>query len=353
VTRLVHPHRIDTDRLTVGLLDTAADPFDDPRPVVVAVHGNCSSGAFFSDLLGGLPSGLRGLAPDLRGFGATDPEPIDATRGMRDFSDDLAGLLDTLGIEHVAFLAHSAGAGVALQFALDHPARVACLVLEAPMSPYGFGGTKGVDGTVCFDDHAGSGGGTANPDFAALIAAGDRTADDPASPRTIVRAFYVHPSCTLADEDAVVDSVLTTRIGDDHYPGTTSESPNWPGVAPGDRGMNNAFSPRHFDVSGFAELSSQPPVLWLRGADDLIVSDTSMFDVANLGALGAVPGWPGAEVMPPQPMVAQMRAVLDRYAARGGVVREEVLAETGHSPHLERPEEVAALVVPFLEEALA
>ncbi len=40
---------------------------------------------------------------------------------------------------------------------------------------------------------------------------------------------------------------------------------------------------------------------------------------------GTVPGWPGVEVCPPQPMVAQQRAVLDRYAAAGGTVEEVVL----------------------------
>ena len=35
-----------------------------------------------------LPDGYLGLAPDLRGYGGTEPRPIDATRGLRDWSDD-------------------------------------------------------------------------------------------------------------------------------------------------------------------------------------------------------------------------------------------------------------------------
>jgi hypothetical protein len=42
------------------------------------------------------------------------------------------------------------------------------------MSPYGFGGTRDVAGTPCHADFAGSGGGTANPEFVRLLAAGDR-----------------------------------------------------------------------------------------------------------------------------------------------------------------------------------
>ena len=65
----------------------------------------------------------------------------------------------------------------------------------------------------------------------------------------------------------------------------------------------------------------KPPVLWIRGTDDVIVSDTSLYDLAHLGALGAVPGWPGAGgATRPQPMVSQTRAVLDAYAAGGGAL---------------------------------
>ena len=33
---------------------------------------------------------------------------------------------------------------------------------------------------------------------------------------------------------------------------------------------------------------------------------------------GVLPGWPGADVYPVQPMVSQTRGVLDRYASAGG-----------------------------------
>ena len=49
---------------------------------------------------------------------------------MRDFSDDVASLLDALALDRVALLGHSAGAGVVMQLAIDHPERVAGLVLS-------------------------------------------------------------------------------------------------------------------------------------------------------------------------------------------------------------------------------
>ncbi len=48
---------------------------------------------------------------------------------------------------------------MALQYAIDHPAAVASVVLESAMSPFGFGGTRDVAGTPCWPDYAGSGGG--------------------------------------------------------------------------------------------------------------------------------------------------------------------------------------------------
>ena len=142
--------------------------------------------------------------------------------------------------------------------------------------------------------------------------------------------------------------MLEMATGDDYYPGDQVASPNWPGTAPGSRGVNNAISPRYCDLSGFAGLASGPDVLWIRGDADEIVSDASLVDLGNLGALGAVPGWPGRHIYPAQPMVGQMRAVLDRYRAAGGRYTEQVLAPCGHSPHLERPREFAEIVTRFL-----
>ena len=44
-----------------------------------------------------LPAAYRPLAIDLRGFGGTDPEPVDATRGLRDYADDLSAVSTSSG----------------------------------------------------------------------------------------------------------------------------------------------------------------------------------------------------------------------------------------------------------------
>lgn len=335
----------------LGMHYLSAGPED--GDVVVLVHGNVSSARFFAELMAALPQQYRRIAPDLRGFGKTRPAPVDATRGVRDFADDVVALLDALGIERAHLVGWSVGGAVVQQVAIDHPARVRSLTLESPMSPFGFGGSRDAAGTPCHDDWAGSGGGTANPDFVARLAAGDRSSEADTSPRSILNNFYVRPPFELDPdtEHAYVDAMLDTVTGDANYPGVLATSPNWPGIAPGPTGMNNAISGQYCDVSAFADIEPRPPVLWIRGADDQIVSDTSLFCLGFLGQLGAVPGWPGAEVFPPQPMIAQIRGVLDRYAEAGGSVREEIFEACGHSPHLEKPARFAALLVEHIGAA--
>ncbi len=46
----------------------------------------------------------------------------------------------------------------------------------------------------------------------------------------------------------------------------------------------------------------------------------------------------GEAIYPPQPMVTQTRAVLERYQSRGGGYREVVIANAGHSSHIEQPQ---------------
>jgi pimeloyl-ACP methyl ester carboxylesterase len=229
---------------------------------------------------------------------------------------------------------------VVLQYLVDRPGahRVASLTLVDPVSPFGFGGTRGVDGILCDPWGAGSGGGGANPEFVERLAGGDRTDKSVLSPRQVLLAHYVKPPHVPEHLDIFVESMLSTRVGHYHYPGTSRQVDAWPGFAPGDWGVLNTMAPTHFRIADLSEVEPKPPVLWLRGADDVIVSDTSLYDLAYLGSIGAVPGWPGEQACPPQPMVAQTRAVLNGYAVAGARYREVVIQDAGHGPHLDQPE---------------
>lgn len=340
---------VSTPRLAMNVWTSGPD---DGRPVLL-VHGNLVTGGFWRYVAELLPDDVRVIAPDLRGFGRTEAKPIDATRGLGDMVDDVHGLLQVLGLTGRADLVASGwsmGGGVLEQYLLDHPGDLASVVLVAPLSPYGFGGTKGPDGEACSDDFAGTGGGGAAPAFVQRLRDKDTSSDDPSSsPRVILQTFFgAGANVANVDEDFLVDEFLRTVVGDDFYPGTTTSSKNWPSIAPGDRGVLNAMSPKHFDASGIVDVDGKPAITWLRAGKDQVISDASMFDFGTLGKLGAVPGWPGDDVLPSQPMNVQIRAVLARYAANGGTVREVGLEDIAHGIPLEAPQAVADAIVAHL-----
>lgn len=340
-SRMIPTVRLNTHVLTSG--DQNGEP-------VVFVHGNASSSVYWEEIMLALPSKFYAIAPDLRGYGQTEDLLIDATRGALDWTEDLKALSDVLGDRPAHLLGWSLGAAPVMQFAMLYPELVKSLVLVNPISPYGFGGTKGEDGVPCHDDFAGSGGGSVNPEFIRRMQIGDRSDEDPNSPRNVINAFYYKPPFRAEREEALLDGLLQEKVGNDRYPGDFVPSENWPNVAPGVYGPINASCPKYFNLSSIADAAIKPPILWIRGDSDQIVGDMSLFDFGTLGKLGAVPGWPGDDVFPPQPMVSQTRAVLGRYQANGGSYREVVITDTGHSPHIEKPEEFAKALLTFLEE---
>lgn len=317
---------------------------------VIFVHGNFSAATYWEETMLALPEKYRCIAPDLRGYGDTEDLLIDGTRGAKDWSDDLKALSDEIGDKPGHLVGWSLGAAVLMQFALDYPNLVASLSFISPVSPYGFGGTKGVEGTPCYQDFAGSGGGVVNPEFVRRIKESDRSEEDPNSPRNVINAFYYKPPFRARREEDFLSAALLEKMGDDRYPGDMTPSENWPNVAPGKWGPINATAPKYFNTSGITDIPQKPPILWVRGDADMIVSDNSMFDFGALGKLELVPGWPGEDVYPPQPMVSQMRAVLDKFQANGGNYQELVIADAAHGPHIEKPGDFMAAFSTFLEE---
>jgi pimeloyl-ACP methyl ester carboxylesterase len=337
--------RVSTDRLDTHVW--TAGP-EDGVPLLL-VHGNLVTGGWWRYVAAALPGDVRVVAPDLRGFGRSEAKPIDATRGLGDMVDDVRALLVALGWadrEVVNAAGWSMGGGLLWQYAVAHPDDLASLTMIAPVSPYGYGGTKGDDGTPCFHDFAGSGAGGAAPEFVRRLAAGDRSEDDPTtSPRVIMREYFGPRTNTPnVDEEFLLDETLMTQVGEDFYPGDWTPSDNWPGLAPGSRGVLNTMTPKYYRATDVVDLARKPPVTWLRGAQDQVISDTSLFDFGYLGQIGAVPGWPGDDLLPPQPMAAQTRAVLDAYRENGGIVEEITLEHAAHGMLVEVPGQVAEVI---------
>lgn len=337
--------RIATDRIETRVLFSGPD---DGAPVLF-LHGNHSSATWWEENMLSIPEGYRGIAPDMRGFGEADPaERIDATRGVADWGEDVVALMDDLGYDTFHLVGSSLGGNVGWWLVANASARLRSFVGVCPGSPIGFGGTKDAEGTPCWDDWAGGGAGLMPPPFVEAIRNGDDTADTPFSPRAVLRSrtWETPPQ----REDAYVASLLQIHLGDDAYPGDVVASPNWPFVAPGVWGPNNAVACKYgIDPEEIAGAEPKPPIVWVRGADDLSVSNAAAADIGTHGPSGVVPGWPGIEVYPPQPMLDQIRLTLERYEANGGETDEIVMEDCGHAPFVEKPEEFNRILQGILQ----
>lgn len=94
---------------------------------LLLVHAFPLNSAMWERQIAALAGARRVIAPDLRGFGAT--ELGDAEVGMDQYADDLAALLDQLGLERVALAGLSMGGYISFAFLRRHRDRVAGLVL--------------------------------------------------------------------------------------------------------------------------------------------------------------------------------------------------------------------------------
>src|SRR5215469_4177457 len=98
-------------------------------PPVLLLHGAGldAAGLSLGSAMAALADTCRVFAPDLPGFGESDPMP--AGWGFAEHSAFLAPLLAALGLSRVALVGVSMGGGIALGFALQAPEQIERLVL--------------------------------------------------------------------------------------------------------------------------------------------------------------------------------------------------------------------------------
>jgi len=95
---------------------------------VLFVHAFPFDGRLWDEQLARLPRRWRLIAPDLRGFGASEPGDADPF-SMDLLADDLAALLERLDVPRAAICGLSMGGYVALALWRRHPERVRALAL--------------------------------------------------------------------------------------------------------------------------------------------------------------------------------------------------------------------------------
>lgn len=96
-------------------------------PPVVLLHGFPETNYAWRAQIPVLAQKYRVLAPDLRGYGAT--EKPTSGYDKRNMALDLCALLDALGIGEIGLVGHDRGARVATRFAKDWPNRLSRLVV--------------------------------------------------------------------------------------------------------------------------------------------------------------------------------------------------------------------------------
>jgi pimeloyl-ACP methyl ester carboxylesterase len=126
-------------QLRTGVTLRCTERPGDGGETLLLLHGYSDSGLSFVPVLRALPQDWRLLAPDQRGHGDSE-RPLDGY-AIADLAADAAALLDAAGVGAATVVGHSMGSLVAQQLALDHPERVARLVLVG-------GGAHGATGEV-------------------------------------------------------------------------------------------------------------------------------------------------------------------------------------------------------------
>src|SRR3954468_4815369 len=123
---MTHDHGALMTHADVNRLSLHYEEHGSGEPLLL-LHGGIGAGAMFAPILPALAEGRRVITVDLQGHGGT--ADVDRPLGADLMADDIAALLDHLGLEQADVMGYSLGGKVALRLAIQHPARVRRLVL--------------------------------------------------------------------------------------------------------------------------------------------------------------------------------------------------------------------------------
>jgi pimeloyl-ACP methyl ester carboxylesterase len=97
---------------------------------LILLHGGLGSGEMFGPVIPALAERHQVVAVDLQGHGRT--ADIDRPIDLRLMADDMAALIDHLGLDRPDLVGYSLGGGVALYTAARYPTKVGRLVVASP-----------------------------------------------------------------------------------------------------------------------------------------------------------------------------------------------------------------------------
>lgn len=127
-----------TNGIQLSVLEAGASAGDhEARPLVVLCHGFPELAYSWRHQMAPLAAaGWHVLAPDQRGYGASDRPTAIADYDINHLTDDLAGLVEAAGHDQAVFVGHDWGAIVVWALAQRLPHRVAAVAgLSVPLVP--------------------------------------------------------------------------------------------------------------------------------------------------------------------------------------------------------------------------
>jgi epoxide hydrolase A/B len=293
-------------------------------PPVILLHGWPESWYSWRHQLPALAeAGYHVLAPDMRGYGSSDaPEPIEAY-AIQELVADVTGLLDAIGEERATIVGHDWGSILAWQVALLAPERVNGVVgMSVP-----YAGRGAAAPTVGWRKQYGE-------NFFYILyfqQPGTAEAEFDADPRGILSRLYTGSGNAGGAEAPITDPLMSAGGWIGRMPEPRS-LPDWLSeedldyyvqefTRAGFRGGINYY--RNFDrnwetTPQLTGEQVQQPAMFIAGADDIVIS------------------WFGDNLEP-----IMRRAVPELRSF-------ELLPGAGHWVQQERPTEVNAALISFL-----
>src|SRR3954453_835234 len=125
VTEWVSEHNGKGEYVEVNGINLYYETHGTGRPLVL-LHGGLGSGEMFGPVLSDFAADHQVILPDLQAHGRT--ADIERPLETSTMADDVAALIDHLGLGRVDVVGYSLGGGVAMQVAFRHPGKVRRLV---------------------------------------------------------------------------------------------------------------------------------------------------------------------------------------------------------------------------------
>ncbi|HNZ65218.1 MAG TPA: alpha/beta hydrolase [Smithella sp.] len=132
---MIKHHRIDS--INIACWVNTGD-FDARKNNLVLIHGSGGNHGIWAHQYGRLHKKYNIAAVNLPGHG---PSEGNGERHIQNYSDWMKKILPALGLTKPVLVGHSLGAAIALQFAVDHPEKIAGIVclgggIKMPVNPF-------------------------------------------------------------------------------------------------------------------------------------------------------------------------------------------------------------------------